>query len=127
MITLLDYRVSLSYLAYLGYPGNDTTSALKVTKPRTGYERARGKINRQVFLAYMFGAPGSGKTSLIKSFVKKEFSAAYVPTKKLFSAVNSVEIGGSEKYLVVQFINSVRGIWKCRSGDTKQQKEDGAM
>lgn len=61
MTTLLDYRMTLSYLAYLGFEG-DTTSALKKTKPRKA-DRKRNKVQRNVFLAYVFGAAGSGKVS----------------------------------------------------------------
>ncbi|KAJ3261803.1 ERMES complex Ca(2+)-binding regulatory GTPase gem1 [Boothiomyces macroporosus] len=60
MITLLNYKVTLSYLAYLGFFDSDTTKALKVTKPRK-QDRKRGKIQRDVFLSYVFGAAGSGK------------------------------------------------------------------
>ncbi len=63
-----------------------------------------------MFLCYVLGAAGSGKTSLLRSFVNKGFKgadgpdgrdAAYEPTSKVVSVVNSVEMGGGEKYLVV--------------------------
>ncbi|RKO82802.1 EF hand associated-domain-containing protein, partial [Blyttiomyces helicus] len=59
MTTLLDYRTTLAYLAYLGYNG-DTRTALKTTRPRK-VDRKRGKVQRNVFLCYVFGATGSGK------------------------------------------------------------------
>lgn len=59
MTTLLDHKTTLGYLAYLGYNG-DTTTALKVTKPRKA-DRKRGKIQRSVFSCFVFGATGSGK------------------------------------------------------------------
>nr|KAJ3419958.1 ERMES complex Ca(2+)-binding regulatory GTPase gem1 [Polyrhizophydium stewartii] len=101
MTTLLDYKVTLSYLAYLGFPNSDTTTALKVTRPRK-FDRKRGKIQRDVFLCYVFGATGSGKTTLMRGFAKKGFSETYTPTKNGYSVVNSVEIGGAEKYIVMQ-------------------------
>jgi mitochondrial Rho GTPase 1 len=64
MTTLLNHKITLSYLAYLGYPASDTTSALKITKARSGFERKKGKIPRDVFLAFVFGATGSGKVLL---------------------------------------------------------------
>lgn len=59
MTTLLDHRTTLKYLAYLGFEG-DTRTALKVTKPKR-VDRKKGKIQRNVFSCYVFGAPSSGK------------------------------------------------------------------
>jgi mitochondrial Rho GTPase 1 len=100
MTTLLDYRSTLAYLAYLGYPDEARTSALQVTRARK-VDRRKGKVSRNVFLCYVCGAAGSGKTSLLRSFVKKPFQEAYEPTSKMLSVVNAVDIDGSEKYLVV--------------------------
>ena len=100
MVTLLDHKITLAYLAYLGYPDEPRTGALLVTRPRK-HDRRRGKSTRNVFLCYVCGAAGSGKTSLLRSFAGKNFSDTYGPTEKVLSVVNSVEIHGSEKYLVV--------------------------
>lgn len=99
MTTLLDYRTTLAYLAYLGYPETQT-SALQVTQPRKK-DRKKGKVTRNVFLCYVIGAAGSGKTSLLRAFVGKPYLKHYEPTTKMISVVNSVDINGSEKYLVV--------------------------
>lgn len=64
MTTLIDYKTTLKYLAYLGYEG-DTRTALKVTRPKK-VDRKKGKIQRNVFLCYVFGAPGSGKVCRIQ-------------------------------------------------------------
>ncbi|KAJ3223966.1 ERMES complex Ca(2+)-binding regulatory GTPase gem1 [Clydaea vesicula] len=101
MTTLLDYKTTLAYLAYLGYNDQNQTSALKITRQRR-LDRKRGKIQRNVFLCYCFGGTGSGKSSLLKGFVEKTFDEKYTPTSKPYSVVNSVEIGGAEKYLVMQ-------------------------
>lgn len=107
MTTLLDHRTTLAYLAYLGYncsPSSldlPTTTALKVTRPRK-QERRQRKVTRNVFLCYVLGAAGSGKTSLLRSFVNQGFNGdVYEPTSRVVSVVNSVEMGGGEKYLVV--------------------------
>lgn len=100
MTTLLDYRTTLAYLAYLGYPDEPRTAALHVTRPRK-VDRRTGKSTRNVFLCYVCGAAGSGKTSLLRAFAGKPFSPIYEPTKKMNSVVNSVDLDGSEKYLVV--------------------------
>ena len=101
MTTLLDHKTTLAYLAYLGYPTEPRTDALQVTRPRK-VDRRKGKSARNVFLCYVCGAAGSGKTSLLRAFAGKPFSPIYEPTKKMNSVVNSVDIDGSEKYLVVR-------------------------
>jgi len=105
MVTLLDHKITLAYLAYLGYPDEPRTGALLVTRPRK-HDRRRGKSTRNVFLCYVCGAAGSGKTSLLRSFAGKNFSDTYEPTEKVLSVVNSVETHGSEKYLVLQEFGS---------------------
>lgn len=105
MTTLLEHRTTLSYLAYLGYPGEPRTDALLVTRARRS-ERRKGRVTRNVFLAYVCGAAGSGKTSILRAFVGKPYRAEYVPTGKPISVVNSVEIQAGEKYLVLQEFGS---------------------
>ncbi|KAL1922288.1 uncharacterized protein VTP21DRAFT_9827 [Calcarisporiella thermophila] len=104
MTTLVSYRTTLAYLAYLGFDG-DTRTALKITRPRR-LDRKKGKVLRNVFLCYVFGAAGSGKSALLRDFVRKHFTDAYTPTVRPFSVVNSVEIKGAEKYLVMQEFGS---------------------
>ncbi|KAH9980350.1 mitochondrial Rho GTPase [Lactifluus volemus] len=105
MITLLEHKTTLAYLAYLGYPDEPRTGALLVTRPRK-HDRRRGKSTRSVFLCYVCGAAGSGKTSFLRSFADKPFDDVYRPTEKVLSVVNSVDIHGSEKYLVLQEFGS---------------------
>ncbi|GFZ51506.1 Mitochondrial Rho GTPase 1 [Saitozyma sp. JCM 24511] len=116
MTTLLNHRITLNYLAYLGYsssPATDlpTPTALHVTRPRKQDRRQR-KVTRSVFLCYVLGATGSGKTSLLRRFVNKPVTGGedglgeYEPTTKVLSVVNSVEMEGAEKYLVLQEFGS---------------------
>lgn len=130
MTTLLDHRTTLAYLAYLGYPAEPRTEALQVTRPRK-QDRRKGKVTRNVFLCYVCGAAGSGKTSLLHAFANKSFQSTYEPTSKMVSVVNAVDIDGSEKYLVVSdnVPSSNRGgggspwCYSCRSSarDTNQR------
>lgn len=132
MTTLLEPKTTLSYLAYLGYPTSPSSptspstsalEALHITRPRS-QDRRKGKSTRNVFLCYVCGAAGSGKTSLLRAFAGKPFldssssnsasaskhtskdKGAYEPTKKMMSVVNSVDIEGEEKYLVLQEFGS---------------------
>jgi len=104
MTTLLSYKTTLAYLAYLGYNG-DTTSALKIIRPKKTIKKF-GKIQKNVFSCYVFGSRGSGKTALLRGLVNKPFEKDYIPTTNRFCAVNSVEVNGIEKYLVMQEFGS---------------------
>lgn len=136
MTTLLEHKTTLAYLAYLGYPDDSRTGALQVTRPRKS-DRRKGKVTRNVFLCYIIGAAGSGKTSLLRSFARKPFTGTYEPTSKMISVVNSVDIDGSEKYLVVSSLcscvsttcliaaSSVARIWlQVRGRDTAELEEN---
>ena len=116
MTTLLDHKKTLSYLAYLGFPGESTTAALKVTQPRKS-DRKKGKSSRNVFLCYVCGAARSGKTSLLRQFAEKPYRDAHVPTTKPISVVNSVEVDGIEKYLVVRPLERLPFLRREHSSD----------
>jgi len=113
MTTLLDPRTTLAYLAYLGYPHSSqtsdqllpSTSALSITRPRK-QDRKKGTVSRNVHLAYVLGAAGSGKTAILRAFVGKSLKERFEPTMQVKTVVNSVEHGGSEKYLVLQEFGS---------------------
>src|ERR1700709_999373 len=91
--------VVLDSLGYSSSPSSHdlaNTTALKVTRPRKQERRAK-KVTRQVFLCFVVGDAGSGKTSLLRSFVNKPFRGAegpdgYEPTSRAVSVVNSVEM-----------------------------------
>ena len=80
-----------------------TVSALKLARPRRPGDRKRhGAEQSNVFLALVLGAPGSGKTALLRTLVGKPFQSRYTPTHRLRRAVCAVEQGGAERYLVLQ-------------------------
>lgn len=105
MTTFEDPKTTLEYLAYLGFESPDskgTTSALKMTKARKRRNRP-GRVERNVFLCYVLGAAGSGKSALLNSFLSRPFSSSYQPTIRPRVAVNSVELqGGKQCYLIVE-------------------------
>ncbi|CAH7688982.1 P-loop containing nucleoside triphosphate hydrolase protein [Phakopsora pachyrhizi] len=101
MTTLLDPRVTLAYLAYLGYP-SPVTSALTTTKPRKSERKKKNKVDRNTYLIYVFGAVGSGKSSICRNLVGKHYRETINNNGGSLTVVNSVEYKGAEKYLVVQ-------------------------
>lgn len=90
------------------HPGYDetpaaTVSALKLVRQRRPGDRKRhGAEQSSVFFALVLGAPGSGKTGLLRNLVGKPFQSRYTPTHRVRRAVCAVEQGGAERYLVLQ-------------------------
>nr|OQO20806.1 Mitochondrial Rho GTPase 1 [Rachicladosporium sp. CCFEE 5018] len=109
MTTFEDPKITLEYLAYLGFealPGKTSASALKLTKPRrrrSGKSPSRTEtVDRTVLFCYLLGAPGSGKSTLLNAFLNRPFSPTYNPTIKPRTAVNSVELpGGKQIHLIL--------------------------
>jgi Ras family protein T1 len=106
MTTFVSPKTTLAYLAYLGFESpnsrESTTAALKVTKTRKRRRRP-GRVERNVMLCYVLGAPGSGKSSLLDAFLNRPFDSLYHPTIKPRTAVNSVELpGGKQCYLILE-------------------------
>ena len=110
MTTFEEPKTTLEYLAYLGFETTDrggTTTALRMTKPRKHRDKP-GRVERNVFLCYVLGAAGSGKSSLLNAFLNRPFSPTYNPTIQPRSAVNSVELrGGKQCYLILQELGEV--------------------
>ena len=110
MTTLLDPKLTLAYLAHLGFgelTGQTALAALKVIKTRKRSDAALAQ--RDVFLCYVMGAVGCGKSALLRSFLNRPFSLDYTPTTRPALAVNSVEIGGRERFLVLKEIGPFGG------------------
>ncbi|KAK5717575.1 ERMES complex Ca(2+)-binding regulatory GTPase gem1 [Elasticomyces elasticus] len=105
MTTFEEPKTTLAYLAYLGFESADsksTTSALKITKARKRRNKP-GRVERNVFLCYVIGAPHSGKSALLNAFLHRPFTSTYHPTIKPQTAVNSVELqGGKQCYLILE-------------------------
>lgn len=105
MTTFEEPKTTLEYLAYLGFESSEkggTTTALKVTKARKRRNKP-GRVERNVFLCYVLGSSGSGKSALLSAFLQRPFDQTYHPTIKPRSAVNSVELkGGKQCYLILE-------------------------
>lgn len=106
MTTFLEPKTTIEYLAYLGFepqnPKDPITAALKVTKSRKRRRRP-GRVERNVFLCYILGASGAGKSSLLDAFLSRPFEGLYHPTIKPRRVVNSVELpGGKQVYMIFE-------------------------
>lgn len=106
MTTFVEPNTTIEYLAYLGFePHNakeNITSALKITKPHRRRRRP-GRLERNVVLCYIVGAPGAGKSSLLDAFLNRPFDGMHRPTIKPRRVVNSVELpGGKQVYMIFE-------------------------
>jgi Ras family protein T1 len=106
MTTFLEPKTTIEYLAYLGFeppnPKDPVTAALKITKPRKR-RRRQGRVERNVVMCYILGAPGAGKSSLLDAFLHRPFDSLHRPTIKPRRNVNSVELpGGKQVYLILE-------------------------
>lgn len=104
MTTFFSPTTTLAYLAYLGFtpadPRASTTAALHLTKSRKRRKRPT-RVERNVLLAYIVGAPAAGKSSLLDAFLSRPFSSTYHPTIKPRTAVNSVELPGGKQCTLI--------------------------
>ncbi|EGW34739.1 uncharacterized protein SPAPADRAFT_47823 [Spathaspora passalidarum NRRL Y-27907] len=108
LTTFLSYKTTLEYLAYLGFDEGTSVKALKITKPRKTRNRKgkfyRGNVNdRNVFNCFILGAPQSGKSSLLESFLHDSYSEMYSPTIQPRLVVKDIELrGGKQCYLILE-------------------------
>ena len=104
MTTFFSPATTLAYLAYLGFTPTDprasTTTALHLTKNRKRRKRT-ARVDRNVLLAYVLGAPGSGKSALLDALLARPFSPTYHPTIKPRTAVNAVELPGGKQCTLI--------------------------
>lgn len=104
MTTFFSPATTLAYLAYLGFTPADarasTTAALHLTKARKNRKKPI-PVERNIFLAYIIGSPGAGKSSLLDAFLSRPYSQTYHPTIKPRTAVNSVELPGGKQCTLI--------------------------
>ncbi|KAG7191699.1 ERMES complex Ca(2+)-binding regulatory GTPase gem1 [Scheffersomyces spartinae] len=106
--TFLDYKVTLEYLAYLGFDNGSSIKALKITKPHRKRQR-QGKVyrlavnDRNVFSCFILGASNSGKSSLLDLFVNGTFIESYTSTTNPRMCAKDIELrGGKQCYLILE-------------------------
>jgi len=72
LMTLLDPKLSLANLIYIGYKGNPA-AALRVTRKRS-LDRKKQTTERNVFQCYVFGSKHAGKSALLYSLLGRQAS-----------------------------------------------------
>lgn len=121
MFVYLDHTDALAYIAMLGYTSkearSDIKTALKVTKPlkkrnpRSRVYRSYTVKDRQVFNCLVFGATGSGKSTLMSSFLGARAKSHDAKTVASPTVVNTVEMpGGKQIYLILHECGSMQDI-----------------
>ncbi|KAI3798556.1 hypothetical protein L1987_33833 [Smallanthus sonchifolius] len=102
-MTILDPVLSVENLIYIGYAG-DPSSAVRVTRKRH-FDRKKQSSDRNVFQCFVFGPKEAGKSSLLHSFVGRQFSEVYTPTTEDRYTVNTVDQpDGTKKTLILREI-----------------------
>ncbi|CAO1622591.1 unnamed protein product [Sympodiomycopsis kandeliae] len=91
------------------------SSSSSSSSPSHGHGNASAKkkkkkkgdpAERSVFLGYVVGPAGSGKSSILNAMVGKRFESDHRPTQRPRSVVSAIEQDGMEKYLVLQEFGS---------------------
>ncbi|XP_071451061.1 mitochondrial Rho GTPase isoform X2 [Hetaerina americana] len=115
LLTLVDIGSALECLAYLGYnttsPDDSQLSAIQVTRDKK-IDLAKKQTNRNVFKCHVIGPKGCGKSTFCRSFLPYpppiasshlDSSVGDLPLQYQF-VVNTVQVYGQEKYLVLEEI-----------------------
>ncbi|XP_047509792.1 mitochondrial Rho GTPase isoform X1 [Pieris napi] len=118
LMTLLDLQNTSAYLAYLGYNflENDTQkSAFHITREKK-IDIAKKQSSRNVYQCHIIGPRGCGKTSICRSFLGIAHKRIKPHTNERGDAhscdsnscINTVQVYGQEKYLVLREIAITR-------------------
>ena len=135
LLCLLDQQLCLRYFAYLGFgngispyssaweaftvvrepgvppyhPFARTINSKSAKQQQQNEQEQQQQQQRNVYMCYVFGSRGSGKTSLLRALVGKPFSTEYVPSPEnvvACSRVARLQTDGAGKYLcMIEFIN----------------------
>lgn len=109
LTTMLDLPRTLEYLAYLGYNtigDRNQVSAITITRDkRIDYQKK--DTARTVFQCHVIGAKDVGKTALLQGFLGRNLKQQAALNKRQLSsyAINTVNIYGAEKYLLLHEID----------------------
>ncbi|XP_036593665.1 mitochondrial Rho GTPase 2 isoform X2 [Trichosurus vulpecula] len=105
LVTYLNIHHCLEHLGYLGYPilceQDSQIHAITVTREKK-VDLEKGQTQRNVFLCNVIGARGVGKSAFLQAFLGKNLEALREhPGEQSFHAINTVQVNGQEKYLIL--------------------------
>lgn len=106
--TLIDLPKTLEYLAYLGFNVHENESqlaAVQVTRERR-LDLAKKQSNRTVYMCHVIGPKNAGKTALCRALIADDMNKLLNRDFRNGShyCINSVQIYGQEKHLVMRDI-----------------------
>ncbi|KAM9125298.1 mitochondrial Rho GTPase 2 isoform 2-T3 [Pangshura tecta] len=109
LVSYLDVHHCLEYLGYLGYPifseHSSQTQAITVTREKR-IDLEKGQTQRNIFLCKVIGPRGTGKSAFLQAFLGRNLAAQRAsPAELSFYAVNTVQVSGQEKYLILYEID----------------------
>ncbi|PKU31564.1 hypothetical protein llap_18132 [Limosa lapponica baueri] len=105
LVAYLDVRHCLECLGYLGYPilseQDSQTQALTVTREKR-IDLEKGQTQRNVFLCKVLGARGAGKSAFLQAFLGRSLAVQREnPGEPSLYVINTVQVNGQEKYLIL--------------------------
>ena len=111
LTTMLDTNKTLEYLAYLGYTFNNSTEetqlgAINVTRDKK-IDIARKQTARSVYRCHIIGPRDSGKSTFCQGLLgRSKEDIVGIPEEDLpRHTINTVQVYGQEKYLVLEDID----------------------
>ncbi|XP_056389173.1 mitochondrial Rho GTPase 2 [Hyla sarda] len=105
LVAYLDVHRCLEHLGYLGYPilceQDSQTLAITVTREKR-IDLEKGQTQRSVFLCKVIGPRGTGKSAFLRAFLGQNLEEQQRSRRApSFYSVNTVLVGGQEKYLIL--------------------------
>ncbi|XP_076169403.1 mitochondrial Rho GTPase isoform X1 [Ptiloglossa arizonensis] len=109
LLTLINVRKTLEYMAYLGYnmyTNECQTTAILITREKK-LDLAKKQSSRNVYSCHVIGPKCSGKTTLCRTFIdpKLEKLTDEVVPSSAHVTVNTVHVYGQEKTIILRDIN----------------------
>ncbi|KAG1669724.1 Mitochondrial Rho GTPase 1-A [Nymphon striatum] len=111
LTTYIDVGRTMELLAYLGYNVNNDNnmnqlSAVQVTREKS-LDMQKRQTSRNVFNCHVIGPKNAGKSSFLQGYLEHDFEQQKTKDPSLFpkSVINTVQVYGQEKYLIIHEID----------------------